>query len=153
RFVFWQQDIYSVAMKAFAEQRLPVFGRAVGAAFVELERRMLRASDAVVVISEDFLPVLDRWRIAREHGDVIENWAPLDELPQRPRDNDWAHRHGLVGIPVALYSGTIGLKHDPQLLVELATRLHDGNARVVVVSGSPGAERLRGDAKAVANLD
>jgi glycosyltransferase involved in cell wall biosynthesis len=153
RFAFWQQDIYSAAMKAFAEERLPVVGRAIGACFVALERRMLRSSDAVVVISDDFLPVLDRWGVRRDRVRVIENWAPLDELPQRPRDNDWARRHGLVGLPVALYSGTLGLKHDPRLLVELARRLDGAGARVVVVSGSPGAQWLRDDVGAAPNLD
>ena len=33
---------------------------------------------------------LDRGRI-----DVVENWAPREELPPQPRDNPWARAHGL----------------------------------------------------------
>jgi colanic acid biosynthesis glycosyl transferase WcaI len=141
-FVFWQQDIYSLPMKSFAEERLPVVGRFVGDGFVALERRMLKQSDAVVVISEDFVPTLEQWGIPAADVDVIENWAPLAELPQRPRDNEWARRHDLVDRRVLLYSGTLGLKHDPRLLLDVASAL-DGDLRLVVVSTGVNFEWLR----------
>ena len=149
--VFWQQDIYSVAMQRHAEQRLWLAGRPVGAAFVALERRIARGSAAVVVISEDFLPTLVSWRVPLERVHVIENWAPLDELPTRPRDNDWSRENGLVGKRVVLYSGTLGLKHNPQLLLRVAERSRDeDDVRVVVVSEGLGADWLR--ERAVPNL-
>src|SRR5215210_6491026 len=120
-FVFWQQDVYSVAMKREAERRLPaVLGELVGRRFVELERLLLRRSDAVIPISEDFRTTLLQWGLPADKLHVIENWAPLDELPQRPRNNAWSRRHGLVDKRVLLYSGTLGRKHDPSLLLRLA---------------------------------
>ena len=57
------------------------------------------------------------------------------KLPQRPRANAWAAAHGLSDKTVLLYSGTMGLKHDPELLVHLARRFKDRpDVRVVVVS-------------------
>ncbi len=73
-----------------------------------------------MVISEDFLPLLRRWGVDEARIAVIENWAPLDELPVLPRDNEWAREHGLADRFVFLYSGTLGFKHDPSLLLELA---------------------------------
>ncbi len=72
------------------------------------------------MISEDFLPQLRRWGIVEKTFSVIENWAPLDELPQLSRENAWAEEHALSGHAVFLYSGTLGFKHDPGLLLELA---------------------------------
>lgn len=74
---------------------------------------------------------------------VIENWAPLDELPALPRENAWSNEHGLNGRTVYLYSGTLGFKHDPELLLELArwARGRD-DVLVVVVSEGVGADWL-----------
>jgi colanic acid biosynthesis glycosyl transferase WcaI len=147
-FVFWQQDIYSFPMKQAIEERLPLGGALVGDSFVALERRLLKRSDAVIAISEDFVPVLLRWEIPLSKIEVIENWAPLDELPVLPRDNEWARAHGLAGRTVALYSGTLGLKHDPGLLLELARRFRGRrDVRVVVISEGLGADWLHEQAR------
>ena len=141
-FVFWQQDVMSIAARRVVGRRSSLVGAAAEFAVASLERRLLRASDEVVVISEDFLPQLRRWGIFEEDVSVIENWAPLDELPQLSRDNAWAEEHGLSGLAVFLYSGTLGFKHDPSLLLELARWAGRRDAVVVVVSEGPGADWL-----------
>jgi glycosyltransferase involved in cell wall biosynthesis len=140
-FVFWLQDLTSIAMQLEAKRRLPVGGGALGKALVGLERKALLRSTAVVAISEDFRATLLEWGLPDGKVHVIENWAPVDELPLRPRDNAWARGHGLDGKAVLLYSGTLGLKHDPGLLLELATSLPD--VTVVVASEGLGADWLR----------
>jgi glycosyltransferase involved in cell wall biosynthesis len=143
-FVFWQQDLHSLAIKRHAEEKIPLVGRRVGQGFVALERSLLQHSDAVVSISPDFLPILGSWGIPREGVHVISNWAPLEELPMLPGENAWAREHDLVGKKVVLYAGSLGLKHDPALLLRLATQLRaESDARVVVVSEGPGADWLR----------
>jgi glycosyltransferase involved in cell wall biosynthesis len=142
-FVFWQQDVHGLAMQEIARARLPIFGGLVGAAFPALERRLLRRSDAVVPVTAAFLPILHRWGIQPERIRVIENWAPVDELPLHERENAWKREHGLEGRPLLLYSGTLGLKHEPQLLFELALAVSDRGARVIVASEGLGAEALR----------
>jgi colanic acid biosynthesis glycosyl transferase WcaI len=141
RFVFWQQDVISAAARRVA-------GAVAGWAAGLLERRLLRRSDAVVVISDDFLPLLRRWRVDEPRVAVIENWAPLDELPVVSRANAWSAEHGLDGRFVVLYSGALGVKHDPSLLLELARWAGERDAMVVVVSEGPGADWLAGRAAA-----
>ena len=82
RFVFWQQDVYSRRhARASPARKLPVLGgRARAAVRHGWSAAMLADSDHVVVISEDFLPILRRWGIDDDAVTVIENWAPLDEL-------------------------------------------------------------------------
>ncbi len=140
--VFWLQDLHSVAMVAEAEKRAGNLGRRVGAGFEALERRLLRQADAVVPITDDFRPMLRGWGVDDSVTSVIENWAPLGDLPLRPRDNDWRRRHGLGDRFVYLYSGTLGLKHRPELLYHLAEQRVD-DADVVVISEGMGEARLR----------
>ena len=141
--VFWQQDVYSAAIAQVATHRLGVAGRPVALTAAQLERRLARQSAAVVAISDDFMPTLRRWGVA-DRAAVIPNWAPLPELPVRPRANAWARAHGLVGRHVVLYAGTLGLKHDPAVFMSIAARLRwtEPRARLVVVSEGRGREWL-----------
>jgi colanic acid biosynthesis glycosyl transferase WcaI len=141
-FVFWQQDVMSIAAHRVLGRRSRLVGAVSERLVAELERRLLRRSDAVVVISEDFVPLLRRWDVDAARVSVIENWAPLAELPALPRDNTWAAGHGLGGRTVFLYSGTLGFKHDPTLLLALARWAAKRDALVVVVSEGPGADWL-----------
>ena len=144
RFVFWQQDVLGIGIRRVLERRYGRLGARIGDRFVALERSLLLASDAIAVISDGFLPVLAQLGIPTDRIFVIENWAPIDELPLRPRANEWARDRGLVGKRVVLYSGTLGLKHDPQAIVQLARHFskHD-DVEVVVVSEGRGADWLR----------
>jgi glycosyltransferase involved in cell wall biosynthesis len=141
-FVFWQQDVMSAAAHRVVGRRSSLVGAVAERVVAELEQRLLRRSDAVVVISEDFLPLLRRWDVDASRVSVIENWAPLDELPALAPDNAWAREHGLDGRAVFLYSGTLGFKHDPSLLLTLARWAGEHDALVVVVSEGPGADWL-----------
>ena len=141
--VFWHQDIYSEAIGATARRRIPVVGGLLARLADRTERTIARRSVAIVAISPTFLERLGEWGVA-EKATVVPNWAPIDELPVRERDNGWRRRIGLDGHPVVLYSGTLGLKHDPSILAELAAGLRRSHpeARVVVVSEGKGRDWL-----------
>jgi colanic acid biosynthesis glycosyl transferase WcaI len=140
--IFWLQDLYSVAMARESKRRAGALGRGLGACFTAIERWLLRHAAAVVAITDDFLDVLTDWGVPLERCTVIENWAPLDELPQRPSENAWKAGAGLSQRFVFLYSGTLGLKHDPGVLYRLAEHVQ-GEAEVVVASEGRGATHLR----------
>lgn len=148
-FVFWVHDVYSVAVHAILRKKIPVAGELIGRHYLRMERRLLRHSDAVVVVSEDFRPIMERWGISAGKLHVIENWAVLDGVRVRPKQNDWARRHKLDDKRCIIYSGVLGMKHNPALLAELAASLRD-DERLVVISEGPGAEWLQ--AKALRNL-
>jgi glycosyltransferase involved in cell wall biosynthesis len=141
--VFWHQDIYSEAIGVAARRRIPVVGGVLARITDRVERTIARRSVAVVAISPTFLERLSEWGVA-DKTTIVPNWAPIGELPVRPADNAWRQRNGLSEHQVVLYSGTLGLKHDPSILAELATGLghsHPG-ARVVVVSEGKGRDWL-----------
>lgn len=104
-----------------------------------MEQRILSMSNATIVISQDFVEKI-RQELAMPTANVhlIENWAPLDDIPVRPKINAWSTRHDLTDKKVILYSGTIGLKHDPQQLLDLAENLKDdAEIKIVVISEGP----------------
>lgn len=151
RFVYWLQDIVSMAMKDILTKKLGIVGQLAAAYYARHEAQLLRRSDAVIAITGDFLEVLGKNRPARCH--VLPNWAPLDELPVLPRDNAWSRAQNLSGRKVLLYAGTMGLKHNPSLIVRAALRLRAlPEAMVVVVSEGVGADYLAKE-KAAQGLD
>lgn len=142
--VFWQQDVYSHAIATAAERRLGPAGAFVGRVARALEATIAQRSRSVVAIAESFVPVLTAWKVGADRITVIPNWAPLEELPLRNKDNDWAQAHDLQSREVVLYAGTLGLKHDPSLLARIAEFLDDERpeARLVVISEGRGRDYL-----------
>jgi glycosyltransferase involved in cell wall biosynthesis len=142
-FVPWIQDFYSVAVARLAKKKLPVIGNLISWWYRHLERATLRQAAAVIAITDDFMPLLQQFGVASERIEVIPNWAPLEELPVRPRRNAWSATHGLDDQFVFLYTGTLAMKHNPELLWQLALAFEaDPGVQVVVISEGPGAEYL-----------
>ncbi len=146
--VLWHQDVYSIAVRSFAGAKLSRAFRAVALGFDVAERWTSRRAREVVVIAESFVPVHRRWGTG-DKVTVIANWAPLDEIVPVPRKNDWAVETELDDVQTLLYSGTLGLKHDPALLVQLAAEVRDrGTAvRLVVVNEGPAVPVLQAEAE------
>lgn len=153
KFIFWQQDIYSIAIERILVRKLGIIGRLIGRYYRSIEGQVLRSSDAVVVIAQDFLSYLHRdFGVRKDRAHVIENWAPLDMITVRPPNNSWAQSQGVGGRKVVLYTGTLGMKHDPGLILAVAEALNDRpDTLVVVTSEGPAAEWLLEQA-AVKNL-
>jgi colanic acid biosynthesis glycosyl transferase WcaI len=142
RFVFWLQDLYSHAIHHYLDARLGPLGRAIGRSYQRLEGRLLCSSDAVIAISEKFRAPLEAWQVDPAKLQVIPNWAPLSEVYPVPKDNPWTQEQGLAHKRVALYTGTLGLKHDPELLLQLAKAGARSDLHVVVVSQGAGVDWL-----------
>ncbi|MEO7296460.1 MAG: glycosyltransferase family 4 protein, partial [Candidatus Limnocylindria bacterium] len=139
-FVYWLQDVYSEAVERLLGRRIPAAGKLLAAPFARLERDIFRRSDAIVAITDDFLALLQEWRIPIGRVTVIPNWAPLDEIRPLTKVNSWSTEHRLADSQVLMYSGTLGRKHDPTLLLALADGIPD--ARIVVVAEGAGSGRL-----------
>jgi glycosyltransferase involved in cell wall biosynthesis len=68
-------------------------------------------------------------------------------MPMRPRENSWAHQHDLGAGVRFIYSGTLAMKHNPALLLELARTLDvDSSGELIVVSEGAGVEWLAEEA-------
>lgn len=124
KFVFWLQDLLGEASSRVLTDKLGPPGALIGSYYAAREARHLRSAEHIVAISEDFRPALiDRLRIAPERVSIIENWAPIDDLPTYPRDNDWACEHLPRSNLRIVYSGTLGFKQDPEVLLDVAAEI------------------------------
>ena len=144
KFIFWLQDIYGYAINKLLTRKLSIIGRVIGSYYMRSEMSMLRESDRIIIISEDFSKILEAAKIPENKIKLIHNWAPLEELKMQDKDNLWSREHGLHDKLCMVYTGTLGLKHNPELLVDIALALRDqSHVRIVVVSEGLGADFVK----------
>ncbi|MGB0902218.1 glycosyltransferase family 4 protein [Halocynthiibacter sp.] len=141
-FIYWCQDFYSIAASEILARKIPGPGHAIGAWYRFLERRQMRRASRILHITESFHAQTDRWGIDRAKIEVIPNWGVLGDIDLQNRDNSWARENSLQNGTRFLYSGTLALKHNPELLRHLAERVAP-NEEVVVVAAGVGADSLR----------
>jgi glycosyltransferase involved in cell wall biosynthesis len=138
RWTLWLQDMQSGLAGMVTGERGPV-----ARSLRLLEHFLIRRAHRIVAISESFAVALEEIVGDPEKISVIENWAPLASMPQRSRCNAWSAEHGLADSFVFLYSGTLGMKHSPELLKALAEEFADDpSVEIVVVAEGSGADWL-----------
>lgn len=140
-FVHWVQDIYCEAIRYFLKTRLPFGYGQLSRPFRFLEKIVAQRSNHTVVIAPAFKALLAEWGVPADRMSVIENWAPVNEIPVKPRLNAWRRSVGLNDNPTFIYLGTLGLKHRPDLLYGLA-RAMGPECNVVVLSEGVGRNWL-----------
>ncbi len=142
RYVLWHQDVHTDAIGHALDSLLPrPVARALGAVAEGMERLVARRAARVVAITPEFVSKYRSWHLWKDSYTVIPNWAECRQFPARAPDRQWLSEPSLRP-HVALYSGTLGLKHDPGLLLELARSPALADCSVVVVSEGPGREWL-----------
>lgn len=141
KFVFWLQDINAEAIGRILGRRNRLLGAAAGLYYKRMERNLLRRSDRIVAIADDFVDLLGSgWGLDTGRMMVVENWAPLEDIPQPPRDNAWTAANFRPGKKRIVYSGTLARKHDPEILVQVAAQT---DADVYLFSEGSGADHVR----------
>jgi putative colanic acid biosynthesis glycosyltransferase WcaI len=130
------QDVYPEIAVALGRLGNP----AVVGLLRALVNSYLRRADRVVAIGETMRRRLEEKGVDHERLDVIPNWVDTKKVVPRPRDNEWAREHGLVGRFVVMHSGNIGYAQNLDALVRAATLLQDLDDLVVLIVGN-GARR------------
>lgn len=137
----WPESIVAVgAMKRNAAIRM----------FERIERFLYRSADHVVVVTDAFVEHVVRGGAKPENVTVLKNGADLGRLVP-PADGVRAEiraRHGWEGQFVAAYTGTIGMAHRADIVLEAARRCPDPDVQWVVIG--TGAERAALEAQAAA---
>jgi colanic acid biosynthesis glycosyl transferase WcaI len=141
-FVHWVQDVYCRALEFFLRRKIGPLAAPLSFPFYKLERLVATRADAAIVIAPAFADTLAGWGVPRQRVSVIENWAPLDEIQLLPRANEWSAAHGIDDKTVFLYSGTLGMKHRPDLIYRLAQSL-DSSCRLIVITEGIGRDYLK----------
>ncbi len=142
QFVYWCQDLYGVAIRNIVKKKLGLCGLIFSMPFEYLERYQLRKASAIVAITEDFKIKIENWGI-KSNIKVIQNWNSIDDILLGPKENNFSRTWGIQDSFNIIYSGTLGLKHNPNLILQLSKKLNAvSNVKIIVISEGIGAEYL-----------
>lgn len=141
-FVYWCQDLYGIAIRNILTKKLGFCGRLFSLPFEFIEKYQLRKANAIVAITEDFKIRIRRWGI-KTKTEVIQNWNSIDDIIIVPKENSFSKAWGIEKSFNIIYSGTLGLKHNPDLIIQLSRKLSNTpNVKITVISEGIGAEYL-----------
>lgn len=140
-FILWHQDIFSkaIAIRFKSDTSKLKIIQHFQVKIVEfIERILVNGSSQVICISDSFLSAYKNWGVEFSKVTVLENWAPLNQIHFVPRVRTGSSKLSLI------YAGTLGLKHNPELLVQLMTKLNKvrPDAQLLVISEGDGASYL-----------
>ena len=144
RLVFNIQDVFPDA----AITTGAITNRGVIAVASWLERVSYRASDAVVVLSDDLADNV-RAKVARSRQDsvvVIPNFVDTTAIRPMPRTTGYRAELGIGDEIVVMYAGNVGFSQSLETVVEVARRMPsvtfvingDGSARESLVQSASG---------------
>lgn len=144
KFVFWLHDIISVAARSVFLKKNKILSEIVYMIWAFFESRALRNSDSVITITEDFNKYMKKWDVADSKIFCIPNWSSIDDIPLKDKANDFSKRLNIESTFNIIYSGTLGYKHNPDILYNAAAKLEAENAIMfVIISEGLGANRLK----------
>jgi hypothetical protein len=142
-FIYWCQDIYSIAIEKILYSKLWYLGNIIAYFFEVLESKILKSSAHIISIPDDFILYINKRGVSSNKISIIENWANLNEIRLEPKNNIWAKKHNRDSFCCIVYSGTLGLKHDPNILLQIALHLKSQKKiKIVVISEGTGASYL-----------
>ena len=136
-YLYWWQDIYSIAIGNFIK-KFGAFTWPARKYLIILEKNILRDSQSVVAISPNFESIFRSWKQDMKKFSIYPNWTPIHLFPKKQPSTANINRK------LAVYAGTLGQKHRPELLLYLADdpEFNKIGGVVVVVSEGYGREFL-----------
>ena len=147
-FIYWCQDFYSIAVGSIFRKKLGRLGGLIEKCLFMWDKPQIRKSDHVINITPAFTDLMREW-CNIENISEIRNWGALAEIPIQKADSTWLQEHAIpLDRPRVLYSGTLGLKHNPELIIKAAQATPE--ATFVVVASGIGVSAL--DTSATPNL-
>ncbi len=138
-FIFWLQDVISVACRNLLPKKIGKLGRLISYYFKYIEKDLLDKSDHIILIANEFEEILKDWDLTDNNISIIPNWAPIEQLPEYSNKNEFSSEYNLNNKFVILYSGTLMMKHNPEIIIDAARKLSSNSEIMfVVISGERG---------------
>lgn len=139
-FITWVQDFYGIAVDKLLRKKFYCLGALAGLLYRKLDKKVFSLCTGAIAITHDFVPLLQAAGLSSNQILVLPNWAPLEDVTVEQYDNIWARRNNVADGFNFVYSGTLALKHNPTILLELAAHYREfRDVRVIVISEGPGS--------------
>jgi len=152
KFIIWVQDFYSTAVHTILMKKISILSLPISFLFKYFEKKQFKITDHLIVISDDFLNQLNNWKIDNNKISIIQNWGNLDQIKfNKSKDITFLKENNLdINKFHILYSGTLALKHNPDLILKIANR--NSSIEIIVVGIGSGFQKLKNDKNLPKNI-
>lgn len=141
-FILWVQDFYSIAVKKILQKKLFFIYWPISYVFNFFEKKQFKLSDHIIVISDHFIDQIKNWKISLNKISVIKNWGNLEKINFEKKNLEFLNMHKLDTKKFHLvYTGTLALKHNPDLISKLA--IHNPEIEILVFGVGSGIDALK----------
>lgn len=127
--IFWMQDIYSLAIKKILNSFFIGLGTIISLYFIFLEKNCERIADKIIIISNNFKNFINKENYYKVV--MVENWA-TPYLVKKNVTNNFKNKFNPKSLFCLIYSGTISLKHNPEIFFKIAERFP--NIKIIISS-------------------
>ena len=143
KFIFWVQDFYSIAVEYILKKKISFFSIPISFLFKYFEKKQFKIADYLIIISDDFSKQLSTWQINQNKISVIENWGNLDQIKFNKKKNYEFLKENNLDIDkfTIMYTGTLALKHDPDLIIKIANSNLD--LQIIIIGIGSGYQVLK----------
>ena len=142
KFIMWIQDFYSIAVHQTLKKKFSFFSFFISFLFTILEKKQINFSDHLITISKDFNKTLLKWGVDKKKITFIPNWGNLDQIKVGKKDYHFLKKNNLSKDKLRIvYSGTLALKHNPDLIVSIAKENLD--MELLITAGGSGFDSLK----------
>jgi colanic acid biosynthesis glycosyl transferase WcaI len=124
--IYWHQDSYSLGIAAELPIRSRYIKFCVSRLAFSLEKKCLVESNTIVSIGKNFSPLYASMNIDNTKIKYLENWAtcehPLESQKKTSLESNLGHKEPKLKL---IYAGTLGLKHLPELIIDLYNKINE----------------------------
>ena len=152
KFIIWVQDFYSLAVEILLKKKIFILAFPIYYLFKFLEKKQLKTADKIIVISNDFKETLIKWSIDNNKIFFIPNWGNLKNINYYEHKKlDFLKENNLETDKFyILYTGTLAMKHDPNLIIRIAKELTHLN--FIIIGFGSGYNYLESSTKLPKNI-
>lgn len=143
KFMIWVQDFYSVAVEILLKKKFSFFAFPIYFLFKILEKKQLKQADKIIIISNDFKDKLNQWSIDKNKIFFVPNWGNLKSINyhEQKKTNFLKENNLETDKFYILYTGTLALKHNPDLILKIAENLT--SLKFLIVGFGSGYDNLK----------
>lgn len=143
KFIIWVQDFYSHAIKLLLKKKLSIFSYPISFLFEYLEKKQLQQADRLIIISNDWVKKLSSWNVENEKIHYIPNWGDIENIQYlEKKPISFLHENSLdIDKFRIIYTGTLALKHNPKIIIEIAIKNKDID--ILVIGVGSGFHKLK----------
>lgn len=127
KFYMWVQDFYSIAVDLLLNKKLGFLSKIISYIFFYFEKKQLKKANKIIIISKEFVDQINNWKINLNKVEYIPNWGNLSHIKKEKNKNQLFISNNFLGKDKfrLLYTGTLALKHDPNIFIHLAKKNPD----------------------------